>query len=85
VNRWYEKYGVGENNPNGFQHYVNLYEEIYDAIKKLSPETKVFCTFAREIISENREADLSVLPMFKPEKMDLLVFTSYFLLCSGDK
>jgi len=77
VNRWYEKYGVGENNPNGFQHYVSLYEEIYDAIKKLSPETKVFCTFAREIISENREADLSVLSMFKPEKMDLLVFTSY--------
>ncbi|MEM3660683.1 MAG: hypothetical protein QXU11_09800 [Thermoproteota archaeon] len=65
------------NNPNGFQHFVSLYEEIYDAVKKLSPETKVFCTFAREIISENREADLTILSMFKPEKMDLIVFTSY--------
>ncbi|MEM3466962.1 MAG: hypothetical protein QW566_10870 [Candidatus Jordarchaeales archaeon] len=65
------------NNPNGFQHFVSLYEEIYDAVKKLSPETKVFCTFAREIISENREADLTVLSMFKPEKMDLIMFTSY--------
>lgn len=77
VNRWYEKYGAEEDNPNGFQHFVSLYEEIHDAIKKLSPETKVFCTFAREIVSENREADLSVLSMFNHEKMDLLVFTSY--------
>ncbi|MGB9854784.1 MAG: hypothetical protein ACPLRY_08310, partial [Candidatus Bathyarchaeales archaeon] len=41
------------------------------------PQTKVFCTFAREIVSENREANLNVLSMFNPEKMDLLVFTSY--------
>ncbi|MEM2929516.1 MAG: hypothetical protein QW797_01420 [Thermoproteota archaeon] len=77
VNRWYEKYGREGNNPNGFQHFVSLYEEIYDAVKKISPETKVFCTFAREIVSENREADLSVLSIFDPGKMDLLVFTSY--------
>ncbi|RLI44986.1 hypothetical protein DRO69_06170 [Candidatus Bathyarchaeota archaeon] len=77
VNRWYEKYGAEENNPNGFQHFVSLYEEIYDAVKELSPETKVFCTFAREIVSENREADLNVLSMFNPDKMDLLIFTSY--------
>lgn len=77
VNRWFEQYGMDEDNPNGFQHYVTLYGEIYDEIKKLSPETKVFCTFAREIVSENREADLSVLSLFNPEKIDLLVFTSY--------
>lgn len=77
VNRWFEKYGVKEGDPNGFQHYVSLYEEVYDAVKALSPETKVFCIFAREMVSENREADLSVLSMFKPDKMDLLVFTSY--------
>jgi hypothetical protein len=77
VNRWYEKYGAKEDDPNGFQHYVSLYEEIYDAVKELSPEIKVFCTFAREIISENREADLEVLSMFDPDKIDLLVFTSY--------
>lgn len=77
VNRWYEKYGAKEDDPNGFQHFVSLYEEIYDAVKDLSPETKVFCTFAREIVSENRMADLNVLSMFNPEKMDLLIFTSY--------
>jgi len=76
VNRWYEKYGTDEN-PNGFQHYVSLYEEIYDSVKEISPETKVFCTFAREIVSENREANLEVLKMFNPDKIDILVFTSY--------
>ncbi len=75
VNRWYEKYG--EDGPNGFKNYVSLYEEIYDAVKKLSPKTKVFCVFAREIVSENREANLEVLRLFNPNKMDLLVFTSY--------
>lgn len=77
VNRWYEKYGADEGDPNGFQHYVSLYEEIYDAVKELSPGTRVFCTFAREITSENREADLGVLSMFDPEKLDLIAFTSY--------
>lgn len=52
VNRWYEKYGANSSSPNGFQHFVTLYEEIYDAVKELSPETKVFCTFAREIVAE---------------------------------
>lgn len=77
VNRWYEKYGIAENDPNGFQHYITLYEEIYDAVKELSPETNVFCTFSREIVSENREADLTVLNLFNPQKVDILVFTSY--------
>lgn len=75
VNRWHEKYG--EEGPNGFEHYVTLYEEIYNEIKNISPETNVFCVFAREIVSENREADLEVLRLFNPDKVDLLVFTSY--------
>jgi hypothetical protein len=75
VNRWYEKYGwEGE---NGFKHWVSLYEEIYDDVKELSPETIVFCTFSREIVSENKEADLSVIGLFDPEKLDILVLTSY--------
>lgn len=85
VNLWYEKYGKEESNPNGFQHFVSLYNEIYDAVKEISPETKVFCTFAREIVSENREADLTILSMFNPEKMDLLVFTSYPFAVKGIK
>ena len=77
VNRWYEAHGTEEGDPNGFQHYVSLYEEIYDAIKEIAPKTNVFCIFAREIVDEFREANLSVLEMFNPEKIDLLVFTSY--------
>lgn len=75
VNRWYEKYGY--EGLNGFQHYITLHEEIYDAVKEVSPETTVFCTFSREIVSENREADLTVLNLFNPQKMDILVFTTY--------
>ncbi len=77
VNRWYERYGARNGDPNGFQNYVSLYNETYDAVKKLSPQTVVFCTFAREMVSENREADLAVLKMFDPDKLDMLVFTSY--------
>ena len=83
VNRWYEKYGLdGE---NGFKNYVSLYNEVYDAVKELSPETVVFCTFAREIVSENREADLRVLSLFDPARMDLLAFTSYPYAVKGVK
>jgi len=75
VNRWYEKYGTGTE--DGFEHFVSLYEEVYDAVKEVSPETMVFCTFAREVVSEKREADMSVLELFDPERMDMLVFTTY--------
>jgi hypothetical protein len=75
VNRWYEKYGLeGE---NGFKHFVSLYEEIYDAVKEVSPGTIVFCTFSREIVMENREANMDVLDLFNPDKLDMLVLTSY--------
>jgi len=47
------------------------------ALKKTSPTTNVFCTFAREIVDEHRIADLSVVSMFPAEKMVFLVFTSY--------
>jgi hypothetical protein len=77
VNYWFETYDTLSSNPNGFQYYVSLYEEIYDTLKIISPQTKIFCTFAREIVSEYREANLSVLNMFDANKLDLLVFTSY--------
>ncbi len=75
VNKWLEKYGY--DGDNGFNNWVTLYEEIYDTIKKLSPDSKIFCTFAREIVKENREADLSFLSHFDPNKIDIIVFTSY--------
>ncbi|HEY49805.1 MAG TPA: hypothetical protein G4O13_07150 [Dehalococcoidia bacterium] len=83
VNRWYEQYGAEAGDPNGFQHFVSLYEEIYDAVKELSPETNVFCIFSREIVDGLREADLSVVEMFDPEKLDILVFTSYPFAVQG--
>ncbi|MDZ7332719.1 MAG: hypothetical protein ONB31_12130 [candidate division KSB1 bacterium] len=83
VNKWYERYGTDENNPNGFQHYVTLYEEVYAEVKRLSPKIIVFCTFAREIVAENREAKLDVLTMFNPDKLDILVFTSYPYVVRG--
>lgn len=75
VNRWLEAYGL--EGPNGFKHWVSLYEEIYDEVKELSPDTQVFCTFSREIVSENREADTGFLSLFDGDKLDLLAFTSY--------
>jgi hypothetical protein len=77
VNRWYEKHGADDGTPDGFRHFVTLYEELYTDVKEVSPETLVFCVFAREIVSENREADLEVLRLFDPKTMDLLVMTSY--------
>ena len=82
VNRWYEKYGA-DDDLNGFAYYVTLYEEIYDAVKEISPDTRIFCTFSREIVSENREADLDVLHLFNPEKIDVLMFTSYPFAVQG--
>ncbi len=83
VNRWYEQYGAEDDDPNGFQHFVSLYEEIYDEVKELSPDTIVFCIFAREIVGEYREVDLEVLKMFNPEKLDILAFTSYPFAVQG--
>ena len=83
VNRWYEQYGANDGDPNGFQQFVSLYEEIYDAVKELSPQTNVFCIFSREIVDGLREADLCVLEMFDPDKLDILVFTSYPFAVQG--
>lgn len=83
VNRWYETYGMTSDNPNGFQHFISLYEEIYDEVKALSPETQVCCVFAREMVNEHREADLSVLSLFDADTLDLLLFTTYPIAVQG--
>ena len=77
VNRWYEEYGAQYGDDNGFQHFVSLYEEIYDEVKELCPEIIFFCVFSREIVDELREADLNVLNLFDPATLDILVLTSY--------
>ncbi len=83
VNRWFEVNGAEEGDDRSFLNYVSLYESIYDDIKSLSPRTKVYCTFSREIVSENREANLSILSLFNSSKLDLLVLTSYPFSLAG--
>ena len=83
VNRWYEHYGASPENPNGFAHFVSLYEETYDAIKAISPATKVFCVFAREVVAENRAADPSALGLFDESRLDLVAYTSYPFAVKG--
>ena len=85
VNRWYEKYGNDGVDPNSFGNFVTLYNEIYHEVKKISPETKVFCVFAREMVSELREADLEVLKLFDPDKLDIFAFTTYPQSVKKDK
>jgi hypothetical protein len=75
VNRWYEHHGYSGD--NGFNHFVSLYNETYDAVKSLSPETEVFCVFSREIVSQNRKANMSVLELFDPDRLDLVMLTTY--------
>jgi len=81
VNRWFEHYGTG--GPNGFDQFVSLYEETYDSVKALSPECIVFCTFSRELVAENRPADLSVIDLFDKARLDLLLLTSYPYALAG--
>lgn len=83
VNFWYDDFGDSPESPNGFHHYVTLYEDLYDEIKALSPETQVFCVFERERVRDNQEADLSVLELFDPSKLDVLAFTSYPFALAG--
>lgn len=83
VNRWFEAYGASSDNENGFQHFVSLYEEIYDEVKAISPKTQVCCVFSREIVDQHKEADLSVLSLFDSEKLDLLLFTTYPIAVQG--
>jgi len=83
VNRWYSAFGESSGGSNDFGHFVTLYEETYAAVKEVCPETTVFCAFAREIVSEGREADMSVLALFDPSTLDAVVYTSYPFAVSG--
>jgi hypothetical protein len=65
VNRWYEQHGADAGDPNGFQHFVSLYEETYDAVKAISPDTIVFCVFSREIVDQNRASIRTARPISK--------------------
>ncbi len=76
VNAWYIF------NPETFDDYVSLYKETYDAIKEVSPATKVFVTFSYEQLLYGIGNVSGGFPhwflihKFMP-KLDLVAFTSY--------
>ncbi len=89
VKKYKPKYfGIGvevnifaEKNPDAFEEFVPFYNEVYDAIKIVSPDTKVFTVFQLE--------KMKGLPMWKIEesksnwelidrfKTDIIAFTTY--------
>ncbi len=79
VNRYYEAA------PSDFENYLSLYAETYDAIKAVSPQTKVFAIFQLEMLkgngfllgnSENRQPQWELLSRFG-DRLDLAAFTTY--------
>ncbi len=80
VNKYKPKYfalGIEVNmlygsSPADFAEFVQLYNEIYSAIKETSPNTKVFTIFQLEYMKKNNEWDL--LNAFNS---DIVAFTTY--------
>ena len=67
--------------PTDFEGFVPFYNEVYDAVKKVSPGTKVFTVFQLERMKgltlweiEETEAHWELIDRFKS---DLVVFTTY--------
>ena len=82
VNSYYER------GPSDFDDFVSLYSEIYDAVKAVSPETKVFTIFQYEKLrgglffsgDGQNPAQWDLLERFGGH-LDLAAFTTYpFLL-----
>jgi hypothetical protein len=85
VNRYYE------HDPAGFEHFVAVYAEVYDAVKSASPETLVFPVFQLEMTkggaylaggSETRQPQWELLDRFGT-RLDLAAFTTYPFLDYG--
>ena len=80
VNILYEK------SPSDFDEFVSFYSEVYDAVKAVSPDTKVFTVFQLEKmkglggglfggVNNASAAELQLLQRFP--KSDLIAFTTY--------
>ncbi|MBU0456863.1 MAG: hypothetical protein ABH824_01670 [Nanoarchaeota archaeon] len=70
-----------QKNPEDFAEFVPFYNQIYDEIKKVSPNTKVFTVFQLEKMKglkmwelEESETHWEMIDMFKS---DLVAFTTY--------
>ena len=66
VNILYEK------SPSDFDAFVSFYSDVYDAVKKASPDTKVFTIFQLEKMKTNNEWNL--IDKFSS---DIIGFTTY--------
>lgn len=71
-----------EKSQTDFEDFVKFYDEIYDAVKQKSPNTKVFTIFQLEKMkglgffgSENSQAQWFLLDKFP--KSDIIAFTTY--------
>lgn len=76
VNRYFAQ------DPEGFGHFVSLYEEAYDRVKALSPETLIFPAFQMEELAGLLPVDNPLPPQWQliprlEAKMDLLAVSSY--------
>lgn len=58
-----------------FDNYVSLVAETYDAVKDVSPNTKIFVVFRLDIIDAYNGWFL--IEKFNKSKLDLFGFTSY--------
>ncbi len=73
-------------NPSEFDNFVSLFNETYDAIKAVSPETRVFTTFQLERMrglrggifgGTNNSSKNNWALLDKLSKADLIAFTTY--------
>lgn len=65
-----------------FDNYVTLVAESYDAIKKVSPETKVMVIF--RYVEMNAKKGYHLIEKFDQEKIDVFGFTSYPRFASAE-
>jgi hypothetical protein len=79
VNRYYE------HDPAGFDLFVAVYAELYDAVKAVSPQTLVFPVFQLEMTkgggyllggSQSRSSQWHLIDRFG-ERLDIAAFTTY--------
>jgi len=72
-----------EFSPEGFDRFIVVYKETYDAIKKVSPDTKVFSIFqlenmkgAARLTGRTHPPQWEIIDMFG-DKLDVIGFTTY--------
>jgi hypothetical protein len=78
-----------EESPENFEQFVSLYNEAYDAVKQLSPETLVFPTFQLEKLDASLPSEKPRRPQWHlisrfASRMDLFAVSTYPNLAYSD-